>query len=955
VARSRLEALAHAAGRTVGSKWRRLREMRAVALPEKAKDEPPSGQRLIEEARARAQARAEARARGTTGAARRPGSVVASPPLLDPAVPTSAELQSAQAQRVLDELRAMHATAAQLPIGKPSSPPCKPTPAESASDLEAAVHALVNGGPSSRAQSPEGFDQSAQMRDARSLVSEPDATSRADLWVPVLIDGEAPTRMPSAPTATLTDKVLPVKVAQASAVGPPDTGARQPVELVSATPNEGLATLPSSPEDVAARTFLIPAPPTGLIPRWFGPGETVVVAGLVLPGMVWVGGRHSAGTDARDPSMIDPALPVDRSSSVCTLLSENGLDYATLAPPDRGAYLNWLVNGRRSPVPAGLAMLFFKGLERRTLDVLSKLGAGDELGCLAAEMQALAMAYGPLSRSLQEHASDLSTVVEFGLTQARAYAAPSGSGQPTLSPSLEIRLAVAQAAFDRAPLPADWALKWVLQDAHITVRTGALLCLPELQRLFRVRYQERYGAGIELPRTGGPLVLTYSPVSPATTRGKPLTVATTSTAEVPDFHPVRGELRKLVESCLEELSAFSRVAGRSPGGARTIDGLVRLPTAAWPDDATDWFKGLEVEVRKAPKLLAIDAFRLRFGGQSTVTRDTLAALYKVLGSFGVGVEPRELASSSVISTAERVALFSDSGPGHEARESEDFTDCNSLVDLSIALAASGGEMTSEDKQLIAAEVKSRRRLKAGQAARLLARLDVVKVSSIDFKAALRQLNTRDEDTRLEAMNFLVRLAYRDIDSTRVRSATLNQFRTALLPGLKATAPIAVPAPRAPPQRKVDPPPKPRPVPPKATPKRLKLDPVRIATVQLETAKTEKLLHGLFTGDDGPEHTKPIEPVATVATFAPKGLRLDVLHTQLLGQLLARDSWVLEDLRALMAQHDLMLNGAIEALNEAVFDAFGMGLFEGDDPLEVDADVRRLILQAAQDASAPAPE
>ncbi|MBE0548492.1 MAG: TerB N-terminal domain-containing protein [Rubrivivax sp.] len=395
------------------------------------------------------------------------------------------------------------------------------------------------------------------------------------------------------------------------------------------------------------------------------------MAGFVLPGMIWVGARHAAGTALHDPSMIDPELLVDRSSSVCTLIYESGLDYATLAPRDRGAYLNWLMHGRRSPVPAGLALLFFKGLERRTFDTHAESGAREELGQLATEMRALAALYGPLSRTLQEHASDLSTLVECGLTKARAYAVACRSPQPTFSPSFELRLAVAQAAFDHAPLPAHWALEWVLQDAHSTVRTSALLCAPELQRLFRLRYQERYGAGIELPSNSGPLVLKYSPASQAIPRGKTLTVVTESTANILDSSPARGELRKLVESCLEELSTFSRFAERSPDRARTIEGLVRIPTVAWPADATEWFESLEAEVRKAPQILALDVFRRRFGGQATMSKVSLAALFKVLGSFGVGVKPLELATKGVTSTAERVVLFSDSGASDESLDAED--------------------------------------------------------------------------------------------------------------------------------------------------------------------------------------------------------------------------------------------------------------------------------------------
>lgn len=78
--------------------------------------------------------------------------------------------------------------------------------------------------------------------------------------------------------------------------------------------------------------------------------------------------------------------------------------------------------------------------------------------------------------------------------------------------------------------------------------------------------------------------------------------------------------------------------------------------------------------------------------------------------------------------------------------------------------------------------------------------------------------------------------------------------------------------------------------------------------------------------------------------------LDASHGQLLKDMLNRRSWAREELQKKVAQYDLMLEGAIETLNEAAFDAFGAGLIEGDDPFEINSEVERLILQAAANAS-----
>jgi len=780
----------------------------------------------------------------------------------------------------------------------------------------------------------------------QALTSRPDATFPAEAEVLQTVTEGTHNELASALAGTAPSWPSPSKESPNRGVETFDADASQRDEQARVGRNGGLATLPSNSGDVAARTYLIPTPPVALTPQWFGPGETVVVAGFVLPGMVRIGGMCAARNALHDPSMIDPALPVDRSSLVCTLIDENGLDYTTLAPRDRGAYLNWMMSGRRSPVAAGLAMLFFKSLERRTLDILSTPGASDELAHLATEMRALGASYGSYAPRLQEHVAGLSTIVEFGLTKARVYAASSRSPQPAFSPSLEVRIAVAQAAFDKAPLPADWALAWVLQDANSTALTSAMRCAPELQRLFRMRYEERYGAGVKLPVIGGPLVMKYKPVSAAFQQGKPLTVVASLTAEVPDSTPVRSQLKVLVETCLEELSSFSRFAGRSTDRDRSWEALVRLPMVVWPADATKWFKSLEIEVRKSRRVISLDVFRIRFGGQLTVSKEGLTSLFRVLGSFGVGVEPIEIATKSDIYTTERLALFLDSESSNKDWDTEDFIVCKSFVDLAMVLATSSGEVASEDKTMISAEVKRQLQLKAGHADRLLARIEVVQGSRVNVKAALKVLIARDEEIRLESVNFLTRLAFRDIESAKARLAALNQFRMALTFSRKEPVAVPPPAPRLPMRNKVEPTSTTRSSRPKTEPKRLKLDPVRVATVQLETAKVEKFLHGLFSDDDGLLQVEAASVVPAQGSSVSSTLVLDAMHRQLLGRLIGRGSWSRADLQALVGHHGLMLDGAMETLNEAVFDAFGVGIIEGDDPLEVNADVAMLILQSA---------
>jgi hypothetical protein len=55
---------------------------------------------------------------------------------------------------------------------------------------------------------------------------------------------------------------------------------------------------------------------------------------------------------------------------------------------------------------------------------------------------------------------------------------------------------------------------------------------------------------------------------------------------------------------------------------------------------------------------------------------------------------------------------------------------------------------------------------------------------------------------------------------------------------------------------------------------------------------------------------------------------------LLRLLLSRPEWTRAELEDAAADLDLMLDGAMEQINEAAFEAFDESLFEGEDPISV---------------------
>jgi len=71
---------------------------------------------------------------------------------------------------------------------------------------------------------------------------------------------------------------------------------------------------------------------------------------------------------------------------------------------------------------------------------------------------------------------------------------------------------------------------------------------------------------------------------------------------------------------------------------------------------------------------------------------------------------------------------------------------------------------------------------------------------------------------------------------------------------------------------------------------------------------------------------------------PSLLGLDESHSSLARLLLSRPEWTREELLDVAADLDLMLDGALEHINEAAFDAYDSPLTEGEDPITVNIEV-----------------
>jgi hypothetical protein len=118
-----------------------------------------------------------------------------------------------------------------------------------------------------------------------------------------------------------------------------------------------------------------------------------------------------------------------------------------------------------------------------------------------------------------------------------------------------------------------------------------------------------------------------------------------------------------------------------------------------------------------------------------------------------------------------------------------------------------------------------------------------------------------------------------------------------------------------------------------------LDPARIAALQQDTAKVSALLANIFKEDEVVAPTPAIEPEEPMEVDAATAmLGLDEAHSSLARMLLSRPHWSREELQDVASDLDLMLDGALERINEAAFDTHDIPFTEGDDPVDVNTEI-----------------
>ena len=725
-----------------------------------------------------------------------------------------------------------------------------------------------------------------------------------------------------------------------------------PTDSGKATPHEPVSLYEGQP--VQGGNRLPPAPAGYGLATWIPPGRSTSISGISIPGgMVYVGTTLRNPSGRADPALIDTSKKIAlRGDYTDRNLMGYWPSYSEISPEARYAYLQWLAGGRKDPLAdIGYVFLFFYGLERRAIVDCS--GGGDQIKAaeadhpaIAKEVRRLLGIYGNLNSSFKRYANDFLTVVDLAGFTDKLYEKPVPEFNGCYELPLYLRLALGQCAVDRVAVPPPLALAWVRLDPNIHLRTPATRCPEQFERLFQQKYTDMLKGGLVLTKNKTKLKFVYRAASSGLHEYGEIKL---TFGDIPDVAVLTGPVKKLqdvAEAAAKELESYSRLIGRSPDSARSLAALLTLPPSLWGADAR---RKLDALLARVPgdsmATMPLQELASSLGEVNTLERNLVASIARALESVHVGMEPDVLSGAKTPKAEDTVILFSLPVGETVSRCSGAYQAAALTLQLATAVALADGDIGAEELRHLRHQIEGWTHLTPAHQQRLRAHMRFL----MDTPPSLASLKKRLEPLTTQAKEviakFMASIAQADGNVSPAEIKMLEKVYKALGVDPKKVFSdvhaVAVAAPGGKRTTAVSGVGMPAQIP--ASPG-FQLDAARVAALQQDTDKISALLANIFT-EEAPDAVAPppnsevaLEPEEQQAE-SPHGLQgLDDAHTSLVFQLVSRPEWTREELLDLASDLDLMLDGALERINEAAFDAYDEPLTEGEDPVTINRDI-----------------
>jgi len=690
--------------------------------------------------------------------------------------------------------------------------------------------------------------------------------------------------------------------------------------------------------------------------QWIKPGDIRTISGRCIEkGFFYTGGKLKGGRVlGTEASLVDDGLKIAAKRQLTPPYEDESLGYwprfNALSPKCRGYYLDWLASDRDCPqTPIGYVFIYFYGLERRVCSSVKGKNNGlvdAEFLAIFAEVARLMDVYSE-SRSFSGYASRL---LEFMRILRPELTFPPVAALQKVRESLLFQYQLAIAVDKELPISADLALAWLKFYPDYYPKTPARRCEPEFTALFKKKYQEKFNSGMAVKPNKKRLVVQYYPASGT------LDSVNLDKWDLPDPSLLKSPTNKLIaiaDTCTDLLDPYSRYLGKKGTSRSDINAILLLPDAlsdtqnASLEAFTDW---ANTRISQHQGLAPLADF-WEFTGMPLPAKinkkesELIANLAQKAG-FGIAPDPRYHHAKPSVEGS--IVLFAE-GHGTCFEPSRAFNEIGMALRLGAMVATTDQQLDTTEvtllHQLIDHDTTLSPTEKRSLHGYLLWRLNSP-ANMNGLKARLQNLGNREKQA---VSHILVGVALADgrVDPTEIKALEKLYTALGLDKALVASDVHNLSASRRLPSSALGSSAKATPAKtPTGTPTQLKgttagfqLDKEILALHESETSDVQAMLGAIFVEEEAEAqvpHTSTDAPVTTELEEDLEGL--DAAHGSLYRALVAKEQWSRAEVETLCSDLGLMIDGAIEAINDWSFDRADAAVFDADDNIYVDLEI-----------------
>lgn len=669
--------------------------------------------------------------------------------------------------------------------------------------------------------------------------------------------------------------------------------------------------------------------------RWIEAEEEIEIHGKkIAKGFFYYGeSLYCDNGYYEEPSLVNPFLII----SDVEYQDTNGLywpSYNRFSPDERASYLSWLASDRdNANCDISYVFVYFYGLERRSvLDYLNGLVTDQEFINIFQEVKRLNSIYGSKSHSFLRYSYNLMGVMY--LLRPDLISLEDLEVKELEGFLFKIKLASYVVA--GKDIPSNMAYEWLVGFGGYYLRTPARRCHKEFRRLFDMEFSKRFPLGFKVKPNKRPLKLVES-FGNITISPKDIDIGF-----LPDVTSLRSPINKhlipIAELCTEKLESYSRYVGQKEGNADEIAALFLLPEELLRENdlAKELKREINSEVTRNDGLVSIATIwsKMKMKQPTRMNKREVEILTKIANFLGYEYAPNEQHYGIKVKPTDNVVFYSLDEESPELSVSSEFHYIALSLRLGAIVASTDGVIDPHERNYLSNLIDKNNKLAVNEKISLKAFLTwclhsdlnmlgikskVAKLSSheIDLIRSIiinvvlaDGISSPDEIKQVEkiyrSLGLDSQLVIKDIHELSTLGAN-----TKLNPTLDSEQPEVV-----------------------------SINYDALAEYKKETHDVQEMLGNIFK-DDSDELEDDIEDHVKEDTSMESNHKyqgLESIYIPIYEELIKKEEWELEDIKLLESKFNVMMNGAIESINDWAFELVGEAIIRENGPYYIDLEI-----------------